>query len=44
MADGWVVQETAGVLNNEPVMLKVNFDVRTTSGVYVIGKNVFNQK
>ena len=35
MANGWVVQETSGVFNNQPVLLRVDYTKKDQQGFEV---------
>jgi hypothetical protein len=35
MATGWVVQETSGVFNNQPILLRVDYSQKDNQG-YVV--------
>lgn len=39
MANGWVIQESGAVVNNEPVMVRIDYDIPDDSGKIV---NFFN--
>ena len=45
MATGWVVQETSGVFNNQPILLRVDYTQKDNQGYVVfIFKNTFFSK
>jgi hypothetical protein len=35
MAKGWVIQESGAVVNNEPVMVRVDYDIPNDAGTIV---------
>ena len=32
MADGWIIQESTAIQRNEPILLLLNLNIKTTSG------------
>ena len=35
MANGWVIQESGAVVNNEPVMVRIDYDIPDDTGKIV---------
>ena len=35
MANGWVIQESGAVVNNEPVMVRIDYDIPDNNGIIV---------